>query len=153
MHCNTYSPNFCKECFSNISIVAEKFKRVFDHVADNGQLYTKVEEKIKYYLDGPDWPFVTPWIDSLSDEELKILWVFHHHIMKAIEHENDTRNVERNRKLREQPTPRLITGTVTKTRSVTKIQQPETPETMRAKWTKQGIPNNIIDMMIAAMVK
>jgi hypothetical protein len=151
MHCNHFSPNFCKECFANLSIVEDKFKRTFDHISENGQLYTKTEERIKRYLDGPDWPFISPWIDSLSDDELKIIWVFHHHIMKAIELENDTRNIEKSRKLRETPVARLITGTVTKTRTVTKIQQPETPEQLKTKWEKAGIAKNVIDMMLAAM--
>jgi hypothetical protein len=151
MHCNHYSPNFCKECFANLTIIADKFKRQFDHIADNGQKYTSVEERTRFYLDGPDWPFINPWIETLSDDELKILWVFHHHIMRTIEHENDTRNIEKNRRLRETPVAKLITGTVTKTKSVTKVVQPETPESMRAKWKKQGIPDAVIDMMVAAM--
>lgn len=149
MHCNAFSPNFCKECFKDIAIVAEKFKRTFDHIADNGQMYIKTEERIKYYLDGMDWPFVTPWIENLSDEELRIIWVFHHCILRLIESENDTRNIEKNRKLRETPVARLITQTVSK--KVTKVAVPETPDDMRKKWKKMGIPDVTIDAMILAL--
>jgi hypothetical protein len=149
MHCNHFSPNFCKDCFKDIGIVADKFKRTFDYIGDNGQLFIRTEERIKYYLDGMDWPFVMPWIDNLSDEELKILWVFHHCIMRLIETENDTRNVQKNRILRDTPIPRLITQT--RTKSVTKIQQPETPETLKAKWKKQGLTDTVIEMMLKAM--
>ncbi len=152
MHANHLSPNFCKDCFKNLAIVADKFKRTFDYISDNGQLYVKTEERTRYYLDGPDWPFVTPWIDSLSDDELKIMWVFHHYIMKLIESENDTRNIERSRKLREIPTAKLITGQVTKSRTVTKVQQPETEESLRAKLSKlPGMTKETIDAMIQAM--
>ena len=149
IHCNHISPNFCKECFKDISIVSEKFKRTFDHISDNGQLYVRTEERMKYYLDGPDWPFVTPWISSLSDTELEIIWVFHHYIMKLIEVENDTRHVQKNRTLRDTQVPRLITQTVTK--KVTRLVQPDTPETMRVKWEKMGLDKDTIDMMVAAM--
>lgn len=151
MHCNHFSPNFCKDCFKDLSIVADKFKRTFDYIGDNGQLFVHTEQRIRYYMDGMDWPFVTPWIDGLSDEELKIIWVFHHYIMRLIETENDTRNVERNRKLREHVVPKLITGTTTKTRSVTKMAQPDTPETLKAKWLKQGLPLATVEIMLKAM--
>jgi hypothetical protein len=149
MHANHISPNFCKDCFKDVHIIAEKFKRTFDHIADNGQLYVKTEERTRYFLDGPDWPFVTPWIDSLSDDELKSLWVFHHYIMRLIELENDTRRVENTRKLGAIPIPRLVT--TTKTRSVSKVVAPETPESMRAKWVKMGIPSATIDIMLKAL--
>lgn len=154
IHCNNFSPNFCKDCFKDITVVADKFKRTFDHIADNGQMYVKVEERLRYYLDGVDWPFVMPWINSLSDDDLKIVWVFHHSIMRMIEVENDTRNIEKNRVLRETRVPRLMTvaGTGSSaTKRVTKIIQPETPEQLRAKFTKMGLPANVIDQMIAAM--
>lgn len=149
MHCNHFSPNFCKDCFKDLSIIANKFKRTFDHIAENGQLYVQTEERIRYYLDGPDWPFVTPWIDSLSDDELKSIWVFHHYIMRLIEVENDTRRVEKTRQLANTVVPRLIT--TTKSRSVTKVQTPKTPEQMKAEWLKLGIPEATITAMLAAL--
>lgn len=152
MHCNTFSPNFCKDCFKDLAIISDKFKRTFDYIGENGQLYIKTEERVRYYLDGMDWPFVTPWINNLSDDELKSLWVFHHYIMRLIETENDTRNIERNRKLRESPVPRLISSTTTKTVKVTKPTQPETPESMRARLKKLNIPDITIDAMIKAMI-
>jgi hypothetical protein len=153
MHCNTFTPNFCKDCFKDLAVISDKFKRTFDYIGDNGQLYIKTEERVRYYLDGMDWPFVTPWINSLSDDELRSLWVFHHYIMRLIETENDTRNVEKNRKLRESPVPRLISGATTTTRTIktTKPTQPETAESIRAKLKKSGISDMIIDNMIKAM--
>jgi hypothetical protein len=152
MHCNTFSPNFCKECFKDLAVISDKFKRTFDYIGDNGQLYIRTEERVRYYLDGMDWPFVTPWIHDLSDDELKSLWVFHHYIMKLIETENDTRNIEKARKLRESPVPRLISSTTVKSTRVTKPSVPETPESMRARLKKLGIPDVTIDAMIKAMI-
>jgi hypothetical protein len=149
MHSNHFSPNFCKDCFKELAIIEDKFKRTFDEIGNNGQLRHRVEERTRYYLDGPDWPFLTPWIDSLSDDELKIMWVFHHYIMKLIETENDTRKIEKYRHLASTPVPKLVT--TTKTRSVTKVTQTETPETLEAKWRKLGIDENTITVMIDAL--
>jgi hypothetical protein len=153
IHCNTFSPNFCKDCFKDLTIVSEKFKRTFDHIADNGQQYIKTEERTKWYMDGPDWPFVTPWLDSLTDDELKSLWVFHHCVMRLIESENETRKIEHYRKIREAaPSTRLITGTTTtSTKTVRTVKAVDTADDVRKKLRKQGIAENIIDMMIASM--
>src|SRR5580698_9908419 len=68
MHANHISPNLCKDCFKDIAVISSKFKRTFDEVSSNGQLHVRTEERIRYYLDGPDWPFVTPWIVGLTDD-------------------------------------------------------------------------------------
>lgn len=154
MHSNTFTPNFCKDCFKDLAIIEQQFKRTFDHVSDNGQKRTVVEERTRYYMDGPDWPFITPWIHTLDDVQLKTLWVFHHSIMRLIEVENETRRIEYNRKQREsQPSTRLITQSTTsssggKTR-VTKTA--DTPDDVRKRLKKQGIPEAIIETMIKAM--
>jgi hypothetical protein len=154
MHSNTFSPNFCQECFRDLAIIEGKFKRTFDHIRDNGQLQHVEKTRTRYYMDGPDWPFVTPWIHRLSDDELKSLWVFHHCIMKLIEVENETRRIEHNRKIREQqPSSRLITQssiTSTGTRIKKTIVQ-DGPEEIRKKLRKQNIPDVIIEQMIKAM--
>ncbi len=154
MHCNIISPNFCKGCFKDLSIISEKFKRIFDHISKSGQLWHETQENTRFYMDGPDWPFVTPWIHTLSDTELKSLWVFHYSIMKLIESENETRRIEYNRKQREgQLSTRLITksstsSTGTKTRV---IKVADTPDDLRKKWKKQGLPDATIEIMIKAM--
>jgi hypothetical protein len=149
MHTSRFSPNFCKECFSNLAVIESKFHRTFqDYDAKTDKLVVRKESCNKWFIDGPDWPFLELWIQELSDAELEILWNFHYFVMKFIEHENDTRKIEQNRTLRELPTPRLITQTVTK--KVTRLVQPETPETMRVKWEKMGLDKDTIDMMLAA---
>lgn len=148
MHANRYSPNFCKECFTNLSVVESKFLRTFeDFDTDTDKLIVTKESCTKYYMDGPDWPFINTWIDSLTDDELKSLWNFHFFIMKTIEAENETRKIQKYKKLREQPTPKLISQVTKKT--VTKIA--DTEEDIRKKLKKQGLPDIIIEQMIKAM--
>jgi hypothetical protein len=152
MHTNKFSPNFCGECFKNLQAIEAKFTRTFD---DYSTLDDKVtihkETHTKYYMDGMDWPFLGVWVHRLSEEELRVWWVFHHSIMKLIEVENETRRIEKSRKLREQGIG-LITGFNKKAGVSVKItKSPDTAEDVRKKLKKQGIPDNIIDMMIATM--
>ena len=152
MHASRFSPNFCQDCFKNISIVEDKFSRTFeDYDLKKDKLSIRRESCTRWYMDGPDWPFLNLWIDSLSDDELKIVWNFHFFVMKTIEVENETRKIEKARTLQSYPVSRITTTTTVK--KVAKVQQPETPETIAAKLKKQGVPQNIIDMMIAAMPK
>lgn len=151
MHSNLFSPNFCQECFKNLQAIESKFTRTFDDYTNTGQLHVRKETQTRYYMDGMDWPFLGLWINRLSDEELRTWWIFHYSIMKLIEAENETRKVSKARKLREQGiglvtgTKKLATGTVKTTK------MPDTAEDVRKKLKKQGIPDNIIDMMVATM--
>lgn len=154
MHSNKFSPNFCQSCFTNLAAIEEKFNRVFeDYDTKTDTVQIRKETHSKYYMDGMDWPFLGLWINKLSDDELRSWWIFHFSVMKLIEAENETRKVRKNQKLREQGIG-LITGVKTKTtttvtRTTTKMS--DTPEQVRAKLKKQGVPDNIIDMMIAQM--
>lgn len=150
MHANRFSPNFCKECFSNLALMEGKFTRTFEDYDEKlDKLVITKESCTKYYMDGPDWPFLTAWIDTLSDEELRSIWNFHFFVMKTIEAENETRKIEKYRKLREQPLPKAA-RLVTKS-STTKTTTPDTPESLRAKFKKLGLADVIIEQMIAAM--
>jgi hypothetical protein len=152
MHSNRFSPNFCKECFANLACIEDKFTRTFED-------YNEVTEKLtitrqsctKYYMDGPDWPFFTPWIASLSDTELRSIWNFHFFVMKTIEVENEVRRIKKLKKLREEPTPKIRRITSVAKSTTTKIVQPPTPEELRKILKKQGLPDIYINQMIAAM--
>jgi hypothetical protein len=157
MHASRFSPNFCQDCFKNVSIVEDKFSRTFDdYDVKNDKVVIRKESCTRWYIDGPDWPFLNLWIDNLSDDELRIIWNFHFFVMKTIEAENETRKIEKYRKLREAPVPRLMSQTI-KTgkglRKVTSQKTPETPEEMRKRLTKMNLPANVIDMMVAQMTK
>jgi hypothetical protein len=151
MHANRFSPNLCKECFTNLSVVEGKFQRTFeDYDAKSDKVTLTRETCTKYYMDGPDWPFLNAWIDTLTDDELRTIWNFHFFVMKTIESENETRKIEKYRKLREAPTPKLV-STVKTVKKTVAVQQPETADSIRAKLKKQGLPDAIIDQMVAVM--
>lgn len=158
MHSNRFSPNFCKECFSNLSCIESKFTRTTEDFNEktNNLVITK-ESCTRYYMDGPDWPFVTAWIDTLEDAELKSLINFHYFVMKTIEAENEVRKIRKYKKIREQSTSTSTTSTssinkikVVKT-TTGKIQTKDTEEELRKKFKKQGLPDIVIDNMIKAM--
>lgn len=157
MHANRFSPNFCKECFSNLAVIEGKFHRTFSeevYVEETDSVKTVVtnESCKKYYIDGPDWPFLTTWIDTLSDDELRVVWNFHFFVMKTIEAENETRKVERQRKLREEgdKLPKLVTSKTTISKT-TQSKPVDTPDTIRAKLKKQGLPDIVIEQMVKVM--
>lgn len=152
LHASRFSPNFCQECFKNLAIVEDKFSRVFeDYDTKNDKLLIRKEVRTRWFLDGPDWPFLNVWINDLTDDELRVLWVFHHYVMKTIELENETRRVEHVRKLRETHVPRSVSQTTKSTVQRTKTVIIDTPETIRARLKKQGLPESIIEVMIKAM--
>lgn len=152
IHANRFSPNFCKECFTNLAVVEGKFTRTFDYYnEDTDEVIVTKESCTRYHMDGADWPFVVAFINKLTDDELKAVWNFNFFVMKQIETENENRKIKTAAKLRAQPTPRLIKQTVTTKKTVTKA--PDTPEEMRKRLKKQGLPDAVIDQMIAVMTK
>lgn len=153
MHANRFSPNFCMECFKNLSLIESKFTRTFeDFDIKRDKFVVHSESCTKYYMDGPDWPFLNAWIDSLNDEELRSVWNFHFFVMKTIEAENEVRRIENAQKLRNQPTPRLMSSTTKSVSNTTKVtKQADTADDVRKKLKKQGLPDILIDTMLAAM--
>lgn len=154
MHANRFSPNFCKDCFSNLACIEDKFTRTFeDYDAKHDKMIVTNESCTRYYMDGPDWPFLTAWIDSLTDDQLRAIWNFHFFVMKTIEAENEVRKIKKSAKLREYKVEKQVSTTkTTKVKSVTtKTVQVDTAEELRKKFKKQGLPDAIIDQMITAM--
>ena len=149
MHSNRFSPNFCKECFANLACIESKFTRTFEDFDEKtDKLIITKQSCAQYYMDGPDWPFLTAWIDGLNEHELKTIWNFHFFVMKTIEAENEVRKIKKYKKLREMPTPAKVSKSANK---ITKTVQITTSEELRKKFKKQGLPDAIIDQMIAAM--
>src|SRR6185312_977680 len=98
-HASRFSPNFCQECFKNVTVVVDKFIRKvedYDHTKD--EMVVRTESCDRLRLDGPDYVFYTRWINQLNDDELKSVFEFHYFIVKLIEHENEVRIINRNKK-------------------------------------------------------
>lgn len=153
MHSNKFSPNFCQDCFKNLSAVEEKFHRTFDdYDTKTDKLTIHKQTNTRYYMDGADWPFVQLWIHELSDEELRTWWIFHYSIMKSIEAENEVRKVRKAKHERENPSVKFVSSVQKKSNSTTKVTKAvDTPDQLRAKLKKQGLPDTVIDMMIKTM--
>ena len=153
MHANRFSPNFCMECFKNLALIESKFTRTFEDFDENTEkLIITKQSCAKYYMDGPDWLFLTAWIDKLNDEELRANWNFHFFIMKTIEAENETRKIKKAEEARLRPKIGLVTTTVRTATGTTRVtKQADTAEDVRRKLKAQGLPAAIIDQMISAM--
>ena len=145
-HAARFSPNFCQECFKNLAVVVDKFVRTsedYDQTTD--KLTTRRESCARIQIDGPDYVFYTKWINNLNDEELLSIFEFHYFIVKLIEHENEVRKINRNKRNREMPLP-LATTTVTETRSVKQTKAKD----MRTELRKLGLPEATIELMVKA---
>jgi|SRR5215831_1467494 len=151
MHANIFSPNFCQDCFKGLSSVEEKFHRVFDDYDTKTQKVVTIKQtNTRYYMDGPDWPFLNIWIHQLSEEQLRTLWIFHHSVMRLIEAENEVRKVRKAKKLREEQlaNPVMTTTTVKKDRTVKVTKAVDSAEDVRKKLKKQGLPDAVIEQMV-----
>ena len=150
MHTNHFSPNFCMDCFNNLSIVRDKFEKIIKEYDENtDQVIVEKRSCTRIKLDEMDWPFLSKWIDLHNDEELHALWEFHYFIIKFIEHENDIRVIKKLKRIREQPTPRLVTTKQSKTKSTTKMA--DSPDDLKKRLKKQGLPDVVIEQMVLAL--
>lgn len=143
-HSHRFSPDFCQDCFKNLSVIADRFTRTteeYDHQRD--EMVTRRESCDRLRLDGPDYPFLTMWIDKLTDEELKSVYEFHYFIVKIIEHDNEIRKIGKQKRLRETPVQ------ITKT-TETRVRKEAKPKDLGAELKKLGLPQAVIDAMIAA---
>ena len=156
MHASRFSPNLCQDCFKNVQVVLDKFSRTFEYIGQNGQAHYKKESCNDWHMDGPDWPFMTLWINKMTDEELESIWMFHYFVVKTIEVENDLRKVNKRSQIantykpigKAEQTTGQMKVTTTKTTKTTMVV---TAESIRQKLVKSGITDeNMIQMMIKA---
>src|SRR5882724_8930247 len=112
IHAAKFSPNFCKDCLTNLAATIERFQRTsteYDALDDKLVTHTSTGTQIK--IDGPDWVFYQAWIEQLSDDELREIYEFHYFVLKIIEYDNETRKVKKAKKLATAPTPLSISTT------------------------------------------
>jgi hypothetical protein len=146
LHAAVFSPNFCKDCFNNLTAVMSRFTRTtteYDSVTDTVEKITSGCDRIQ--LDGPDWIFYSEWIDNLTDDDLATIYEFHYFVLKLIEHDNEVRKVKKARKLASQPTP--IGVVTTKTSSVKREAK---PKDMQKELEKLNLPEATIRAMLQA---
>lgn len=156
LHASRFSPNLCQECFKNVQVVLDKFSRTFEYIGQNGQAHYRKESCSDWHMDGPDWPFLSLWINKMTDEELEAIWMFHYFVIKTIEVENDIRKINRRKQIANTYPPISRVGQTTgqvkvTTTKTTKTTQVVTAESIRQRLIKSGITDNaIIEMMVKA---
>jgi hypothetical protein len=146
IHAASFSPNFCKDCFNNLTAVMSRFTRTtteYDSVTDTVEKITSGCDRIQ--LDGPDWVFYSEWIANLNDEDLSTIYEFHYFVLKLIEHDNEVRKVKKRDKLAKQPTP--IGVITTKTSS---SRREAKPKDMQKELEKLGLATDVIRQMLKA---
>jgi hypothetical protein len=147
-HTHKFSPDFCQDCFKNVSVIVDKFRKTVEsYDYQNDKVVVHKEECDQFRLDGPDYPFLTMWLSKLTEDETKAVYEFHYFIVKIIEHDNEVRKIN-NRNLRK-PTGKIVSvikTTETKSRRETKVLD------LGAELKKKfpGLPQHVIDSMVAA---
>lgn len=139
LHASRVSPNFCQDCFKAFSLLIDKFeRRVDDYDEKTDSVLVRKESCKRLQFDGPDWVFYTAWIDTLNDEEAKTVWEFHFFILKLIEHDNETRKIKQNKKIRDNGG--IFMGanvtTTTSTRTTKTVKQKDPKKEMRKLYPK-----------------
>lgn len=149
IHASKFSPNFCQDCFKNLSLIVDKFeKRTEDYNPQTDTVNVRKESCTRLRFDGPDWIFYTAWIDKLSDDDMKTVHEFHFFILKMIEHDNEVRKINHAKKLRDTPLPK---GSLqTQTTKTTKTTKTAKPVDLRAMLKKMN--PRITDAQLDAMV-
>lgn len=148
MHSARFSPNFCQDCFKNLTVILDKYIRStedYDSITD--QLVTRKESCNRLQIDGPDYVFYTKWIHKLNDDELKSVFEFHYFIVKLIENENEIRIITKNKNKSKKNIQAPIS--IVKTTEVTSKKESK-PKDLRTELKKLGIKDDVIDKMIAA---
>lgn len=146
IHAARFSPNFCRDCLVNLTAVWEKFSKTtteYDPVEDTLNTITSGAKRL--HIDGADWVFYCAWIDTLSDEELEMVYEFHYFVLKIIEHDNEIRKIKKARKLAAAPTPIGITTT-----KETRVKRVAEAKDMQAELEKLKLPEAIIRSMLLA---
>jgi hypothetical protein len=150
IHASNFSPNFCQDCFKNLSVIISKFeKRVEDYDVSTDTVTTHKSSCRQISIDGPSWVFYTAWIKQFTEEQLKEIFEFHYFMVKMIESENENRRVRAAQKIREMPLPFRVTRTKeTKTSKTTTVIDPKAE--LKKKFPK--LSEDMIDAMIKVLM-
>lgn len=144
IHAAKFSPNFCKDCLTNLSAIINTISRSsteYDLIDDT--LVMKSVQSKTLQLDGPDWIFYSTWIENLSEEDWLEIYQFHYFVIKMMEYENEVRKIKQARKVASAP----LSVRVTKESKSKKIVE---PVDMQAKLEKLGLPAATIKVMLQA---
>jgi hypothetical protein len=130
LHSSRISPQLCQDCFKQVSVTIEKYTRTnedYDATTDSIVEHKTSCKQIR--MDGPDYVWYSVAIQQSTDEELGGVLEFHKFMVSLIESLKTTREVVKNKLLREEgdKNPLLTKETTTRTKTKTKIKQQKSP--------------------------
>lgn len=144
LHAAKFSPNFCKECLSNLSsIMTSNFSTSAEYDLLDNELVLKSIESKRLRLDGPDWIFYSKWIENLNEDNWLEIYQFHYFILKRMEYENEVRKIKKAQRIASSPLSVKMTKKSETTKKVGPID-------MQASLEKLNIPVHTIKAMLAA---
>lgn len=144
LHAAKFSPNFCKDCLTNLSVIMDTISRTsteYDMLDD--QLVTNVIQSKTLQLDGPDWVFYSTWIENLREEDWLEIYQFHYFVLKYMEYQNEIRKVKRAKRIASAP----LSVKMTKESKITKVAA---PVDMQTQFERMKIPEATIRAMLQA---
>ena len=144
LHAAKFSPNFCKDCLVNLSVILNTITRSsteFDMLDD--ELVIKSVESKTLQLDGADWLFYSKWIEELPEDQWLEIYQFHYFVLKMMEHENEIRKVKRAKRIASAP----LSVKITKEAKTQKIVQ---SVDIQANFEKIGLSESAIRAMLLA---
>lgn len=144
LHSAKFSPNFCKDCLTNLSVIMDTISRTsteYDMLDD--ELVTKVIQSKTLQLDGPDWIFYRTWIDNLSEENWLEVYQLHYFVLKYMEYQNEVRKIKRARRIAQAPLSVKMTKEAKTKKVVATVD-------MQAQFEKMNIPVATIKAMLQA---
>jgi len=145
LHAAKFSPNFCKECLTNLAVIIDTVTRTStDYDMLDGELVLKAVQANRLRLDGPDWVFYNTWITNLSEEDWLQIYQFHYYVLKRMEAENEIRKVKRARRIANAPLSTRVTKEV-------RIKKETKPVDLQESFEKMGLSIDKIKAMLAAV--
>lgn len=144
LHAAKFSPNFCKDCLSNLSaIIGTMSQTGTEYDMLDEELVIKVTQYKTLQLDGPDWIFYRQWIENLREEDWLEIYQFHYFVLKFMEYQNEVRKVKRAKRIASAPLSVKMVKQAT-------TQKVVAPIDMQTQFEKMKIPTATIKAMLQA---
>ena len=144
IHAAKFSPNFCKDCLTNLSAIINTITRSSTEydLIDDALVMKSVQSKTLQF-DGPDWIFYSTWIENLSESDWMEIYQFHYFVIKMMEYENEVRKIKQARKVASAPLSVRVTKETKTKKEVKEVDMQTSLEALK-------IPTATIKLMLQA---
>jgi hypothetical protein len=145
-HASHISPQFCKDCFSQVTVLIDKYTRTteeYDEINDSVETHKTSARRIR--LDGPDYVWYSAAIQLLTDDEIVTQLQFHKFMVSLLEHLDTVRTVKKSQELAKQKVP-LSVRTTTETRQKKTVQKKSMRDILKA----SGVSGDLLEQMLKA---